>query len=496
MFYSNLLNLKNITYKTVNYSSFMSGVNTLYDDTVLPLGYTRLSYNFDYSDGALKDGLGVSIPSVKISGKFPSYRKSLEIPVDLSIRGVWLFERWDEEVGVLNPFIVIYCNNNKFYYNDFHSEALSWIEMEGLSSYDKPVVTSYNLDGIDTLLIFSKSDGMYTWSYEKGAKKIENAPCINSMCVHYERLFVTSTKNERRVWFSDDLNPTNFNPMLDEGGFIDLVDEFGRANKVVSFEGYVYVFRDYNIARITAYAEQENFSVNQLYIGSGKIFNNTVAMCGNRIIYLATDGLYSFNGSSSTRINLGINNIFDENNEYAVAGCSNGSYYLACRIKFDDDKDNATLGEKDNNALIRLDINRGKVTILRGVDIRDISVINDALSSFALVVIKDDVHYKLGMIDNSGKVFDKITEKVWITPDSDFNYPDRQKLVKEVYLETKSDCIVRVKVDNKVKDFKVKGKEGISIIKPRMKGTKVSVSFLSNSIDSKIANVQVRMGVL
>lgn len=497
MFYTNFLNLKNITYKYINYSSFMKGVNTVYDESVVPGGYSRLSYNYDYSDGALKDGLGISVPNVKYSNISPEYKKLLSVPSGIMVRASWLFPTWHITAKVYNPIVVIYAYNHKFYYNNLHYSSTEWKEIPGLTSTDaKPIVTSYNLNGVDTLLVFSKSTGMFTWTEDSEAKKIEDVPCISSMCIHNERLFVTSYENERRVWFSDDLNPINFSVSLDEGGFIDLVDDFGRSNKVVSFEGYLYVFRDYNIARISAYAEQENFAVNQLYVGSGRILKNTVAVCGNKIMYLATDGLYSFNGSSSTKINLGINNIFDDNNESAIGGFCNGCYYLACRLNFDDDPDNENIGDLDNNALIRFDVNSKKLTILRGCDIRDISVINDTKSSFVLVSIKIGDVYSLGLIDNSGMIFDNITEKVWITPESDYNYPDRQKLIKEIYLETDKDCTIRVSVDGKVKDFNVKGKDGISVIKPRLKGTKIAVSFLSKTTGTRIANVQVKVGVL
>lgn len=496
MFYTNLLNLKNVTNKYINYDSFLKGVNTVYDESVLPSGYTRLSYNFDYSDGALKDGLGVSVPAVKYSNFSPEIKKLLDVPLHIGVKGVWLFQTWHVTAKLYSPLIIIHSINNYFYYNRFYSANTDWVKIEGLETADRVVVTSYNLNGVDTLLVFSESLGMYTWTEDMGAKKIESVPCISSMCIHNERLFVTSSENERRVWFSDDLNPTNFSVNLDEGGFIDLVDGFGRSNRVVSFEGYLYVFRDYNIARISAYAEQEGFSVNQLYVGSGRILKDTVALCGNKIMYLATDGLYSFNGSSSSKINLGINNIFDDNNESAVAGFCNGAYYLSCRLNFDDDPDNTLIGDKDNNALIKYDVNSGKLTILRGCNIRDISVINDIKSSFVLVAIVDGSLHRLGMIDNSGKIFDKVTDKVWITPESDFNYPDRYKLIKEIYLETRKDCIVRVMVDGKSKDYTVKGKEGLSCIKPRLKGLKVSVSFVSKETDTRIANVQVRVGVL
>lgn len=497
MFYANLLNLKNVTYKTINYSSFLNGVNTVYDESVLPSGYTRLSYNFDYTDGALKDGLGISVPKVRYSYSFPERRKSLVLPDDVIIKAIWLFQYCDPDSLVMESMLIANCEDGNFYYNYLLRDSTAWTKIDDLNVTGEPLVTAYNLNGVDHLIVSSEADGMYTWSPEKGVKKIDNAPNINSMCVHYERLFVTSGKNVRRVWFSDDLNPTNFNANLDEGGFIDLVDDFGRSNKVVSFDGYVYVFRDYNIARITAYAEQENFSVNELYVSSGRIFKKTVTLCGNKIMYLASDGLYSFNGSSSTRINLGINNIFDSNNENAVAGFCNGNLYIACRLKFDDDKNNETIGDLDNNALIKYDISQRRISILRGCNIRKISVINDFLDTYVLVVVKDNEgNTNIGMVDGSGKIFDSVTKKVWITPDSDFDYPDRFKLVKEIYLETKSDAIVRVRADGKVKDFAVTGGDDIRVIKPRMRGKKISVSFISNSSNTKISNVQVRIGVL
>ncbi len=496
MFYSNLLNLKNITYKNINLHSFMKGINTVYDESILPNGYSRETYNFDYSDGALKDGLGISEPSVKYSRNDPTLTKILNIPVNFKVWGCWLFPGWHETVDVYYPLVIIYCANGKFYYNDLHSSQTNFVEIPNLVFYEKPIVTNYNLNGVDTLLLVSKEDGMYKWSTVSGVEKVEGAPCINSMCVHYERLFVTTSDNERRVWFSDDLNPTNFNISADEGGFIDLMDNFGRSNKVVSFDGYVYVFRDYNIAKVSAFAEQENFSVTQLYVGNGRILKNTVSICGNKIMYLATDGLYSFNGVSVSKINLGISNIFDGNNESAVAGYCNGCYYLACRLCYDEDSTNAGLDFNENNTLIKYDVFSGKFSLLKNCDVRDISVINDSREVTVFVVVNEGENSRLGMVDNSGSIWSTPTEKVWYLPKSDFDYPDRYKLIKEISLETRSDCVIKVMADNKEKSFVVKGKDGISIIKPRMKGVKISIGIVSNTVNTKITNLQMRVGIL
>ena len=70
-----------------------------------------------------------------------------------------------------------------------------------------------------------------------------------SMDIHYERLFVTTTNEKSKVLFSDDLDPTLWSIDLSEAGFIEMVDERGALNRVISFNDYLYIFRDYLAAR-------------------------------------------------------------------------------------------------------------------------------------------------------------------------------------------------------------------------------------------------------
>ena len=339
MFYPNLLNLRNVDYKIIDFNSFSSGLNTDVDESVMPIRYAKLTYNFDYKEGNLKPGIGISVPTIRYSANNTALRKSFNFPAGYEVKGCWLFNAWHQDANLFFPLIVIYCSDDKMYYNYLYGSQTNMIEMQGLEFTEKPKVITYNLNGVDTLIAVSNADGMYTWTENDGVKKIDNAPKISSMCLHYERLFVTTKDNPRRIWFSDDLNPTNFNVSSQEGGFIDIIDDFGRSNKVISFNDYVYVFRDYNIARLTAFAEQEQFAIEQLYVGNGKIYSDTVALCGDKIMYLSSDGLYQFNGSSSNKINLGINNFFKNvDNNFACAGYSDGCYYLACKINFNDEK--------------------------------------------------------------------------------------------------------------------------------------------------------------
>lgn len=55
------------------------------------------------------------------------------------------------------------------------------------------------------------------------------------MTMHYERLFATTSTDKYTLYFSDDLDPTNWNENITEGGFIQMLDERGELLKVISF---------------------------------------------------------------------------------------------------------------------------------------------------------------------------------------------------------------------------------------------------------------------
>lgn len=407
MFYPNTLNLKEIKYSKKKYATFSNGINTDYDSNLLPVKYSPNTYNFNFLEGALTDGIGVTTPKFRYLIEALEDTKELISPTTYHIEGCWLFPVWVDNRTRYSSFIIIYSAEGKMYYNTLHNQSGEMHLIEDFVLSEKPIVTSYKLNGVDTLIIVNETDGMFTWTLNEGITKIENAPKISSMCVHYERLFVTTFGEKRSIMFSDDLNPVNFNISATEGGFIEMVDDFGRLNKVLSFEGCLYVFRDYNIARVIAYGDQNEFSVSQLYVSNGKIFDQTICICGNKIMYLASDGIYMFNGSSSTRLDLNINKMFKGvTNQYARAGYSNGYYYLACKLNFVDDKmvGCETDDRYSNNALLKIEVSTGKLTILRGYDISDICVINDILDSYVIVTIQTDLGKVLGMLDMSGSI--------------------------------------------------------------------------------------------
>ena len=494
MFYENYINNKNV--KNIrNKFPYFKGLNADKDKSLIGLEYTPLSYNFDFSDGLLKDGLGLESLKFKystISGE--GYKEIDALPDASFVKGMWLFNSWSDQFNVYRSFLVMYNSYGDFYYNMLHDDRTEVVKMEGLNFTEKPIITSYKIDGVDTLILVSQKDGMYTWQYPSTVKKIENAPAISSMCVYNDRLFVTTYGEKRKIWYSDDLNPVNFGIDNSSAGYIDLNDEFGKCNKVIWFKGSLYVIRDFNITKIVAsYDNPHDYKLSQLYVSNGKIFENTVCICGDKIMFLTSDGLYSFDGNKSSRIETNINCMFEDvDNSSSVGGYSNGYYYLACNLNYDKEyitETNIDEHKFTNNALIRINISTKELTIMRGHDVEDLFVINHLLKNEVCVLVREyGGQYTTGIINSSGCHYNKVNNKVWYSASTDFGMPDKVKLVKEITLSTSQDIMLEVCTEKCNKTIIVSGKDGYQTIKVNVKGKDISINFISKKSNNCISN--------
>ena len=499
MFYHNYLKFKNISYKKFDFASFANGINTNYDEKLMPLKYSTNTYNFCFNNGALKNGLGVSELKVKYSADDLTKEHGFTLPEGVSALGVWVYNRYSELSQKYEDYLIVYCSNGQMYLGYMYMNAKLLAPIEGLSFSSLPNVVPYNLNGSDVLLIGTKEEGLYYYDARYVPHKIDQAPNITSMAIHYERLFVTiDGADKRTLYFSDDLDPTNWNLTLTEGGFINMMDERGVLNKVVSFNDYLYVFRDFGIARVSAYASQEDFYVSQLYTSSGRIYPKTITVCGDTIIFLANDGIYSFNGSSTNKISLNIDKLFkDVSNENAVGTFNNGCFYLACKLNFNDgEKVGCENEDFVNNVLLELNLNNGEINLMRGVDIINVQSVNNTIENKTVVCFKSDNKYLMGQIDKSGCVMGEPLKKVWHAPKTDFGVSDRLKIITEFYIYSKSDITILFKVDNKVHNFKVKGSEKVTIVKPNIKGFEFEVSFICENDNAYLSTPQVKVGYL
>lgn len=502
MFYSKPLITKKVKNYTVNFSAFANGMNSEIDEGILPYKYAKSCYNYTIENGALKNGIGFEPLSLPISSDDISQERIVVMEKDQEIKALWVYKYFDNSTNKPDYKLLFYTQGG----------VIRWTNLVGKMPYTFPIASliysdgvpnavNYRLNGVDVMIFSSPTDGMWKYDANHMAQKVENGPSILSSCLHYERLFAIVENGERnRLSFSASLDPTNWNETLEDGGFIDMQDERGSLNKVVSFNDYIYVFRDFGVSKVSAYGDQTEFSVSHLFISSAKIYGNSVCVCGDRIMFLNRDSIVSFDGYNATKLELGIDNLFKGVfNDKCSALYYNGKYYLACRLNFNDGEkigcENYSQGYI-NNAVIEIDLKTGDISITRGVDICSMLLVDNGEFCKVIACFNGEHKGVIGQMTRDGKIFGKPLKKCWISPKSNLGFPTKQKRVKEVLIKTKSNCKVKINTESKSRIYNLKGSAKTQRIKTNIYGEQIEISFISDEdSDIEISCPQIVVGV-
>lgn len=483
MFYPNRKLRKSSKDAIVNFTNFQKCMNTDTDEAILPYKEAKLSYNFNVKNGALCTGYGVkelTLPKLTLPGE-----RVIKTP-GKDIKQLWKYRYYNQIDKRDDSQIVCMDSDGQLYYVLLQDNSSACCPIFRQTPFKGiPTAINYRLNSIDTLIFSSEEDGMWKYATNFGLTEVEDSPHIVSMCLHYERLFAVVGGERNRLAFSANLDPTNWKADLSNGGFIDLQDERGALQKVITFNDYVYVFRDYGVTKVSAYGDQTDFSVSQLFVSSVKLYGNTVTVCGNKIMLLTRDGIHSFDGYSTHKLNLGINELFKNvENDSACGVYYKNKFLLACKLNFNDDEkvgcENYD-GGYVNNALIELDLVTNELSITRGVDISSMVVVDDPRFAKVVVCLNGEHSKKFGELCEDGCVFGQPLTKKWVSPKSNMGYPTKIKHIKECLIKSKSPCTIVIKTEKETKNFEVLGKEMSQRIKLNMIGEQIEVSFKSNT---------------
>lgn len=434
---------------SISISSFEKGPSLKYDDDLTNYEYARDIENFSFDTGALKEGLGFDNLFTKIAKPDDIQSLTADLKGIGSLEKVFYFYKYNKTKNEREDKLIFISNTYEVYYVNLYDQNKQLIKLRNIIFSSTPVATRYRLNGEDVIIFSSETDNMIVWDGINEPYKVLDAPHISSMAVHFERLFATVDGEKNSIWFSDDLDPTSWSVSLEEAGFIEMIDERGALLKVVSFLDYIYIFREYGITRLSAFGDQTQFQVSNLYVSSGKIVPESVCVCGDKIIFLATDGLYKFDGVDTVKILENISNGFiGLDNQKAVSCFSNSSYYLACNF-------NETSGN-NLNTLLEIDTEKYIIkNIVKGLEFKYIKSISTDNLNGVIAVVKDKSEnaFSCGYIVKNGKYFNKSLKKIWksqniTTPD---NYT--KKVLRRIYLSTKYPVKINIKSNEKTYEF-------------------------------------------
>lgn len=459
------LSTPNSIEKKFTFSSFLNKADTTLDSEVISPIDKSLCINFDNGSGALTSGVGLEI--------FTKSDVDVSLPDGVRAKKLYFYKNYHDLTNTKDDRVIVLGSDNYLYSLTLFTTA-KFKKIDGFTFSDIPTAINYNYNNEDVLIISSTKDGLFILK-DLTLKKVNDAPLITSMCIHSERLFVTTKGEGTTLWFSDDFNVENWVVSLDEAGYIELPDERGKMLKVISFLDYVYVFREYGISRIIAYGRQEDFSVDNLFNNVGKIYADTVTECGKYIIFLSSTGIYRFNGIDFVKILplydeylLGVDNVGAKGVFY------NNKFYISLKMKLD--------GKTIEKVILVYDTENKSSYVVRGLKIDDLEVIKN--NSYYILALSNGILCKL---NNSGKRFNKTLNKSWKTFKNDFNLMTSNKVLKKVMVETNEPITLNITCDDKTFSYNLDAYNSSS--KTLIKGKDFSFEIVSKTLEPKVTKL-------
>ncbi|MBE7076139.1 MAG: hypothetical protein E7375_03655 [Clostridiales bacterium] len=496
MFYKNLKKHKKTTEKNLTFSIFEDGIKSKSDDSVSKPNECKLFYNISYNDGALKTGLGfqdLKVPaSLDALDDLHTYDFSMLID---DIKSIYT-ERWYNTTYKTYIYQLLLLDGS---YNLWSCSLIDQYDGAILQRTtrlnDLPTYQCvYRLDQTDVNLFFSNEGLIIIGQYYDAI--FEEVPALISCVVHYDNLFGVTNDLQSTLIYTDNLDVTTLRK--EDSSTIEFLDNRGSFKRLVSFNDYVYLFREYGITKLSIYSSKSNFSFTHLYTSSSKIFENSISVCGDKIFFMTREGLYSFNGNSVQRICEQYDSFWKNlDNSNCSSACLNGKYYLATRCDFEDlEEVGCEVNETySNNVLFEIDVETFELNVLRGVDIRKILAVDTPFLS-KLCACFNDYTQRVGELTFNGKIFEASLNKKWSSFSTDLGYQSKKKKIKEIVLTSLYDCVVTIESDEETKSFSFVGRDKEQRLSVCLYGKRFKFSFSSDCENCEICKPLVVFDVV
>lgn len=426
MFYTNRFFTPTKVKKKIQIKNFFSGMDGEIDNNLKSPNEPNVCFNFNPFDGSLKGAEGLSVL------EFNGVKYSM--PHGVTCLKAYFYKRFDTQLGVRDDRIICYGSTKYLYQCPLSSQEGYFNRITNGYYENPPIALNYNYYGNDVML-FSVDDGKISVLDNDVLTYYADTPKISNMCIHNERLFVTSSDDINTVWFSGLYNPVVWNVSLDDAGYVTIPDERGKMLNLISFYDYVYLFREYGITRISAYGDQSSFYVDNLFLKHGKIYGNSITVCGDYVVFLASDGLHKFDGVNCAKLMPYYDKYIDGvDNENCTGVYFDNKLYLRIDMKIE--------GQVENVVIV-YDFKRNSNYILCGINLKELVCVN-AEEYFLMGVTTDN---ELVKIDNSGAVCGSPLQKIWKNCASNYGISEKNKRLYKFTIETDYEIKIVINCD-------------------------------------------------
>ena len=435
--------------------------------------YASDACNFVFEDGCLTGNIGIDPASFLTSEKaIPDAPEKIE--------GLYYYKHSTKE-GARDDRLIMKAASKEVYSLKLLEES-EWQKVPNLKLTGKDVqAINYNFNDNDMILFCSYDTPLFILD-DMTPLYSASAPHFSCFEIHSERLFGGVNGARPKLWFSDDYDPFNWKVSAEEAGYIAFDDNFGDILKVMSFLGYLYIFREYGIFRLTAFGKQSEFSLKRVYADTERIFKNSIAFTGGRIIFIAGGKLYDFDGYNVRRIATNLPEI-DETDDMS-ATYQGGIYWLSCRFK-----------GSEGMRIVRYEPAKDAFSYITGVEAADLLTVKTGGMERVYLAFKDaDNAVKLGIMSESGMIMGKPSKKEYKYEPSTLGTAN-QKTVRRVSVVAYEPLTLTVIADDREFSFDVKASEFVQRFFVDAKGRKIGLALASDKTKAYVAPITMEIEV-
>lgn len=408
----------------------------------------KQKYNILTDTKTAKNGYGIK------EATFPKTKSKIssEIGLDYTnlgsdvVEGILHFKQYFPNTKTTQDRLLVYSSNKKMYIHQLCTGLGDLFWLYNLQFEDMPKCLTYKLNGNDTAIL-SSSNKMVVWTTNLSPYTAQNVPIITSMTISNNILFCTMEIEKHKIWYCLSSDPELIGLETTNTKSISLDDERGGARKIITFKENVYVFRDYGITRLN-YISESNVDVKHIYLSNSQIIASSTTMCGDIIMFLTRDGLYSFDGINVKKCLTGLEKRFDINNSEPIGACLQDKYYLAIRLIYDDNDQIVCENEEEykNNSIIVLNLKDFSYDIMRGMDIKCMLPLKTEYVEKLLLVFNSTTKSLIGEISSTSSYMENNLKKSFTTNKVRTSNSNKMSL-KSLKIMTSANTTITLKTD-------------------------------------------------
>lgn len=273
---------------------------------------------------------------------------------------------------------------------------------------------------------------------------------------------------------------------LIEGMTVDVYSSAGVKDANISGGRITSIDRENKIVTLSqsAYGDQNDFIMKKVFTDTGRIYKDSIVLCGDKIMFCAEDGVYAFDGYDAVKV--GKEFPLAKDKRETCAGYLENKYYLACKVD--------EFGGDGNNAVVRYDTETKDVSVLSGVRVSSLCAVKTSNGADLICTFQDGNKNKLGMMSESRKIFDTATQKVYKSPETMLGYP-LSKTVRGVSIFTKYPIELDVIFDGKRYAFNVEGSDMQRYVPIEKCGVRIAFEIKTAQQNAHIAPIFVDVDV-